>query len=154
MRTRTKNALPYEHATSGSKALAELERVLRAFGVSTFGSHTDYEQGRLIVQFTHRGRNVAVEASSRGYAAAWLIAHPHNSRMRMSRAQHEAEALRVGSIAVCSIVRDWIKGQVAAVEAGVLSFEHVFLSHILLSSGATVLGHLNTMHVLPAEAGE
>jgi hypothetical protein len=35
--------------------------------------------------------------------------------------------LRQGDVAVNSILRDWIKGQVTAVECGILSFEVVFL---------------------------
>jgi hypothetical protein len=37
------------------------------------------------------------------------------------------------------MLRDWIKGQVAAIETGILSFESAFLGHIMLPAGDTVL---------------
>jgi hypothetical protein len=38
--------------------------------------------------------------------------------------------------------RDWIKGQITAVECGILSFEGAFLGHIMLPCGETVLGRV------------
>jgi ubiquinone/menaquinone biosynthesis C-methylase UbiE len=35
--------LPYENATSGDKALAEIQRVLQRFGCQRFGVMTDWE---------------------------------------------------------------------------------------------------------------
>ena len=42
---------------------------------------------------------------------------------------------------MCSVLRDWIKGQVTAVEVGIVSFEGAFLGQILLGDGRTVLDH-------------
>ena len=50
--------------------------------------------------------------------------------------------LKQAQISVYSILRDWIKGQVTAVEVGMLSFEGAFLGQILLPSGETVLERL------------
>jgi hypothetical protein len=44
-------------------------------------------------------------------------------------------------IATCSILRDWIKGQITAVEVGILTFEGAFLGQLLLPNGRTVLEH-------------
>lgn len=132
-------SLPYENATSGSAALGDMQRILRAFGCSKFGSMIDDAEGTLLVQFEYRGRPVSVKASTKGYAAAWLKAHPYSSRTRSSLKEHERKALDVASVAVYSILRDWIKGQVAAIETGVLSFEGAFLGQMLLPSGKTVL---------------
>ncbi len=41
-------------------------------------------------------------------------------------------------IAVNSILRDWIKGQVVAIETGILTFDHVFLPYMLTHDGRTV----------------
>jgi hypothetical protein len=133
--------LPYENATSGAGALDDIRKVLTRFGCARFGTMTDNEAGELIVQFTYRGRDVSVKASFRGYAAAWLNEHPYNqSRMRRTRAQHEAGAMDQAQISVCSVLRDWIKGQITAIEVGILTFEGAFLGQILLpSSGRTVL---------------
>jgi hypothetical protein len=133
-------SLPYENATSGSGALDEIRKVLTRFGCSRFGTMTDNERGELLVQFTYRGRDVTVKASYRGYAAAWLHEYPYNgSRHRRTKVQHEARAMDQAQISVCSVLRDWIKGQITAVEVGILTFEGAFLGQILLSNGKTVL---------------
>lgn len=132
-------ALPYENSTSGKNAMNETQKILRSFGATSFGHFEDFEEGSVTVQFQWRERRVTIKASAKGYAAAWLRAHPYSSRMRASRQQHEARAMKQGQIAVYSILRDWIKGQVTAVEVGMLSFEGAFLGQILLPSGDTVL---------------
>lgn len=142
--------LPYENATSGENALNDIRKVLSAFGCSRFGTMTDSEQGHLMVQFSYRGRDVTATASYRGYAAAWMKAHPHSHRMKHSRAQHEQRALKQAQISVCSVLRDWIKGQVVAVETGVLTFEGAFLGQILLPDGGSVLDHVQRAGTLPA----
>jgi hypothetical protein len=42
-------------------------------------------------------------------------------------------------VAVNSILRDWIKGQITAVECGILSFESVFMPYMLTSDGRPVI---------------
>ncbi|HEL4296658.1 TPA: hypothetical protein UM674_000587 [Stenotrophomonas maltophilia] len=144
-------SLPYENATSGDKAIGEIQKMLRAFGCQRFATGEDYESGELFIQFEHRGRQVQLKASAKGYAAAWLRAHPYGPRVRASRADHEAKALKIGGIAVYSILRDWVKGQVTAIEIGMLTFEAAFLSHILLPSGQTVIEHVQHQKLLPQE---
>ncbi|PZT35101.1 hypothetical protein A7X93_00395 [Stenotrophomonas maltophilia] len=143
-------SLPYENATSGDKAIGEIQKMLRTFGCQRFATGEDYESGELFIQFEHRGRQVQLKASARGYAAAWLRAHPYGRRVRASRADHEAKALKIGGIAVYSILRDWVKGQVTAIEIGMLTFEAAFLSHILLPSGVTVIEHVQQQKLLPS----
>lgn len=144
-------SLPYENATSGSAALDDIRKVLTRFGCSRFGTMTDNAVGELIVQFSFRNRDVTVKASFKGYAAAWLREYPYNpSRHRRTRQQHEARAFDQAQISVCSILRDWIKGQITAIEVGILSFEGAFLGQILLPSGKTVLEHAQAGNLLPA----
>ncbi len=143
-------SLPYSSTTSGEKALSDLQKILSKFGCSKFGSMTDMENNELIVQFEYRGRRVSVKASSAGYAAAWLKENPWSHRRRCSRVEHERKALEIANTAVYSIVRDWVKGQVTAVETGILSFEGAFLGQILLPSGKTLLDHVNHENLLPA----
>ena len=83
-------ALPYSAATSGEKALGDIQKLLRAFGCSKFGSMVDDGAGELLVQFEYRGRQVSVKASTKGYAAAWLKEKPWTTRMHCTRQQHEA----------------------------------------------------------------
>lgn len=145
--------LPYENATSGGAALEEIRKLLTKFGCSRFGTMTDNENGELLVQFSHRGRDVTAKASYRGYAAAWLREHPHGPRTRGTRTEHERKALAQAEISVCSILRDWIKGQVMAIETGVLTFEGAFLGQILLPTGKTVLEQVEAANMLPRIEG-
>jgi hypothetical protein len=69
----------------------------------------------------------------------FLKAHPHTYRMRKSRQDYEREALEQGYIAVNSILRDWIKGQMTAVECGILSFEAVFMPFMLTRDGRPLI---------------
>ncbi len=142
-------SLPYENATAGDKAIGEIQRMLRGFGCSKFGSMIDDEAKEIVIQFESRGRIVSVRASIRGYAAAWLREHPHTTRMKTSRVEHERKAMEIASVAVYSILRDWIRGQVTAIETGILSFEGAFLGQILLSNGQTVLEHATSQMLLP-----
>jgi hypothetical protein len=145
----SKALLPYEGASSGEKALGEIQRTLEKFGCQSFGTMIDAERGVTIVQFKHRGRQVSLEASWKGYAAAWLKAHPFNSYVRGSRQDHEKKALAIGRVAVCSVLRDWIKGQVTAVECGILSFDAVFMPHMLLPTGERLIDRVTSNNLLP-----
>lgn len=145
--------LPYENATSGERALGEIQKLLRSFGCSKFGSMIDDGDGTVLVQFVYKDRNVSVKASTKGYAAAWLREHPYGPRTKASRAQHERKALDIASVAVYSILRDWIKGQITAIETGILSFEGAFLGQIMLGNGSTVLEHVANTNILPALEG-
>lgn len=131
--------LPYENCSTGKSAIADMQKILRTFGATSFGVMEDFAAGTVIVQFEYHARRVSIQASSKGYAAAWLRVHLWSSRMRCSREEHERKAIVQGQISVYSILRDWIKGQVTAVETGMLSFEGAFLGQILLSGGGTVL---------------
>ncbi len=142
--------LPYENATSGERAIQDMQKILRAFGCSSFGQMTNYDEGVLLVQFTYRGTPISVKASIAGYAAAWLKEHPYTSRTRKTKIEHERMAKEIAGTAVYSVLRDWIKGQITAVETGILSFEGAFLGQILLSSGRTVLEEVHSAKMLPA----
>lgn len=147
-------SLPYENATSGGAALEEIRKVLTRFGCSRFGTMTDAERGELIVQFSYRGGDVTATASYRGYASAWLKEHPYGPRTRGTKVDYERKAMKQAEISVCSVLRDWIKGQVVAIETGILSFEGAFLGQILLpSTGTTVLQAVQQANMLPALAG-
>ena len=142
-------SLPYSNARSGANAIAEIQKMLKKFGCQKFATGEDFDTGELFIQFEHRGRMVNMKASGRGYAAAWLKENPWTSRRKGSRAQYEAKALEIGSIAICSILRDWVKGQVTAIEVGMFSFEGAFLSHMMLPSGISVIEHIEQENILP-----
>ena len=142
-------SLPYSNARSGANAIAEIQKMLKQFGCQKFATGEDFDTGELFIQFEHRGRMVNMKASGRGYAAAWLKENPWTPRRKGSRAQHDAKALEIGSIAICSILRDWVKGQVTAIEVGMFSFEGAFLSHMMLPSGISVIEHIEQERILP-----
>jgi hypothetical protein len=72
--------------------------------------------------------------------------------MKAARAEHERRALKQAEIPVYLILRDWIKGQVTAIEAGMLSFKGAFLGQILLPSGETVLERVTATNMLALAA--
>lgn len=138
--------LPYENANSSGVALDDIRNILTRFGCTRFGTITDSEHGDLIIHFTYKGREVRVKASFKGYAAAWLDENPYNGqRVRVTKEDYEKKAVAQAEISVCSILRDWIKGQATAVETGVLSFEGAFFGQILLKNGETVLEYLSAL---------
>lgn len=144
-------ALPYESSTSGERALGEIQKILRGFGCNKFGSMVDDAEGVILVQFEYRGREISVRASINGYASAWLKAHPYNSNHRYPRAKHQQRAKDVASVAVYSILRDWIKGQVTAIETGILSFDAAFLAQTMLpGKGSTIEQFITAQKLLPA----
>lgn len=142
--------LPYSNATTGQRALDEIQKILRRFGCSSFAHGADWETGDIFIQFKHMGRPVNMKASARGYAAAWLRENPYTHRRQSTKQEWESKALAIGQVAVYSILRDWVKGQTAAIDTGILTFEAAFLSHIMLPSGQTVIEHIQHENLLPA----
>jgi hypothetical protein len=134
-----KPTVPYESATSGDNARAEISKILRRFGCESVGFMDNYETHEVILAFKHRGRAVQLRASARGWAALYLREHPYRSAYaRKTSVQHEQAALAQGQKAISSILRDWVKGQVTAVECGVLQFEAVFLPYMLTNDGTAL----------------
>lgn len=147
-------SLPYENSTAGKSALVELEKILSSFGCQGYGTYTSEENGSMTVQFQWRGQRVSLEASWKGYAAAWLKAHPYGHRTRGTRTDYERKALQQARISVCSILRDWVKAQAMAIECGILSFEAAFLGQIMLPTGQTVAQYaVEKRLLLPETAG-
>ncbi len=142
-------SLPYSSASSGQNALNDIQKVLRAFNCTKFGTGEDFVTGEVSVQFEHNGQMIMMTVSSKNYAAAWLKENPWNPRKRCSRQAHEQRAGEVGSIAIYSILRDWVKGQVTAIELGLMSFEAAFLPHIVLPNGQRVMDKIVESKMLP-----
>jgi hypothetical protein len=68
--------------------------------------------------------------------------------MRGTKLDYEGRALQFGQIAVWCILREWIKGQITAVEVGMLSFEGAFLGQLMLANGQTVLERVEQENLL------
>lgn len=148
------NTVPYENATSGDAARSEVTKILRRFGCSSIGFMDDFDKKEILLAFEHRGNRVQLRASAKGWAALYLRSKPYSSRSRKTRQQYEAGALEQGLIATNSIIRDWVKGQVTAVECGVMSFSAVFLPYMLAADGRPMLEHMTQRGLLPAPLDE
>lgn len=131
--------LPYAQATSGAKAREEIIKILRRFGCESVGFMDEFSTRSVLLAFMWRGVNVQLRASAQGWANAYLRENPWATRRHTTRAVWEDRALYQGMIAVDSILRDWVKGQVTAIETGILSFEHVFMPHMLTSDGTPLI---------------
>lgn len=141
--------VPYEGATTGTKAREEITKILQRFGCERVGFMDEFADKAVVLAFQHRGRPVHLRASAKGWAAAYLKEHPWTVKRRASRQEYEAAALRQGMVAINSILRDWVKGQVTAIETGILQFDEVFLPHMLTSDGRPMLEALRDQRLLP-----
>ena len=142
-------SVPYAGATSGMKARDEITKTLQRFGCEAVGFMDDFVDGSILLAFKHRGRQVQLKASAKGWAGMYLKENPWNSRRNKSKQAWEQAALGQGLIAVNSILRDWVKGQVTAVETGILSFETVFMPHMLTDNGQTLIERVAQQGLLP-----
>lgn len=142
--------VPYENATGGASAREEITKILRRFGCTSVGFMDDYDKHEVLLAFEHRGNRVQLRASAAGWAAMYLKENPWNSQRRRAQPEYARMALNQGLIAISSILRDWVKGQVTAVECGVLSFTAVFLPYMLAADGRPMMEHIMSQKLLPA----
>ena len=131
-------SLPYEHATSGRRAIDDIKKILNRFGVDQIAEGQDFRTHTIVISFSHKDRRVKVEASAQGWCDAYIRANPYSSRMKKSLEAYQAACLEQGHMAVCSMLRDWIKGQVSAVETGLFTFETAFFGQLVTEDGRTV----------------
>ena len=104
----------------------------------------------MLLHFVHRGRQVQLRASAKGWAQMFLKANPWSDKRRSTRHDYEQNALKQGDVAVNGVLRDWIKGQVTAINSGILSFEAVFMPFMLTSDGRSLIERLAETNLLPA----
>src|SRR5689334_11294514 len=128
-------SVPYASASTGAKARGEITAVLCRFGCESVGFMDDFAKHEVLLAFTHRGRQVQLRASASGWAKMYLDANPWTYARRSTQHEWEQAALKQGHIAVNSVLRDWIKGQMTAIETGVLSFSDVFMPFMLANDG-------------------
>lgn len=138
MNPRLSGTLPYTYAKTGKAARNEITKMLAAFGCTQVGFMDDFDRDEVILQFEHRGNRIAMRLSARGWARIHLSKFPWTTRMKVGREAYEEGALAQGQIAVNSMLRDWIKGQLTAIECGMMEFDEAFLPYLLMPSGKTV----------------
>lgn len=146
-------SVPYASATSGAQAREEITKILRRFGCESVGFMDDFDDHSLLLAFKHRGRPMQLRASAKGWASLWLKENPYSTRRHSTRHAYEEQALKQGLIAVNSILRDWVKGQVMAVECGVLSFEAIFMPYMLTPNGTPLIDTLIERNMIPQIEG-
>ena len=134
----SKPGVPYAQASSGGRARGEVITLLRQFGCESVGFMDDFTDQSLMLAFQWRGRRVQLRASAKGWAAMYLRENPWHNRRRTGKEDWEQRAIEQGMVAVNSILRDWIKGQVTAIESGLLAFDQVFLPYMVTDTGETV----------------
>jgi hypothetical protein len=140
-------SIPYENATTGMRAREEITKLLHLLGCKKTGFLDDLAKHEVQLYFEHRGRPVQLNVSAKGWAQMWLRENPYTYRCRRSRTDYEQDALKQGYVAVNSILRDWIKGQVTAIETGIMSFEAVFMPFMLTNDGRPL--HERASELLP-----
>lgn len=143
-------AVPYASATTGKRARDEIKKILRRFGCEKTGFMDDDNNHEVLLPFTHRGRPFQIRVSAKGWAQMYLRENPWTPNRRASRIDYEQAALKQGYVAVNSILRDSIKGQVVAVECGIVSFEAVFMPYMLTADGRPVIERLAETNLLPS----
>jgi len=140
---------PYATARSGAHAREEISKILQRLGCESVGFMDNFSDHSVILAFKHRGRSIQLTASGKGWAALYLKDQPWSHRRHITKADYEAKALKQGMIAINSILRDWVKGQVTAVECGMLSFGAVFMPYMLTSDGRTLYERASEINLLP-----
>jgi hypothetical protein len=150
MARQRRETVPYETATSGAAARDEITRMMRRFGCESVGFMDDFDKHEVLLAFTHRGRQVEMRASARGWAALYHKAKPYGPRTRGTKMDYERRVLMQGLTAINSILRDWVKGQLTAVECGMMPFEAVFMPHVVLPDGRTLIEAVTAAKMLPA----
>jgi hypothetical protein len=141
-------AIPYENATSGSAAREETTKLLRQMGCSSVGWMDDFDTSEVLLAFTHNGQRVQMRASAKGWAAWYLRENPWNKNRRSTPEQHEYNALKQGLIAINSILRDWVKGSVTAVQCGLMTPESMFLAHMVAPDGRALIEVVRSSNLL------
>jgi hypothetical protein len=151
MKKRGTMGVPYAGATTGTKAREEISKILRGFGCEEIGFADRFDEHEVLLYFKHRGRQVHLSASAKGWARLYLKARPWTYNRRSTKQEWEQAALRQGHVAVNSILRDWIKGQVTAGECGLLSFEAVFMPFMLTGDGRPLIERVGELLPKPDE---
>jgi hypothetical protein len=127
---------PYASATSTRSQDETKKLLLEKLGCEEAGFYDKPGTHEVLLQFKHRGREVQLRVSARGWAALYLKRRPWNySRSRATRQDYEQAALKQGYIAANSLLRDWVKSAITMIECGITSFEAAFFGYLLTADG-------------------
>jgi hypothetical protein len=71
-RKKPMGSIPYASATSDMRAREEIRKILSRFGCESIGFMDDNARHEVLLAFTHRGRQIQLNVSARGWAQMWL----------------------------------------------------------------------------------
>ena len=145
--------LPYQDATAGGRAMEDVRRLLERFGCTRTGFEEDTVAGEVTLHFQHEMGHVRFTASYVGWARLFLEANPWTTRRRVTAEEWEARALKQGRVAVWSVIRDWVKAQLTAVETGITTAETVLLPWLVVADDGATLHEALADGRLPALPG-
>jgi len=140
---------PYAQATNNPRAREETRKFLLRFGCQSISFIDDGDD--VLLAFEHCGQNFQIRVSAKEWAAMWLKKNPWNRTRRSTREEWEQKALRQGLNSVNSVLRDWIRGQLTAIRAGMLSFEVAFMPYTLTANGRTMAERIAELKLLPSD---
>jgi len=114
------------------KSKAEIERTLRRYGASSFAYYADHQ--RAIIAFVKNGRQIRFALPMPDPNDRQFTHHQRGPRTAAVRESMYEQATRQKWRALNLV----LKAKLEAVDAGIVSFEDEFMSHMVLPNGATV----------------
>jgi len=120
--------VPYSRANS-SKPRDEITKLLIRLGCTKVGFMDELEEHAVVLFFVHRGNPVRLKVSALGWAEMYLKDHPKTPL---------PTAIKQGLIAINSILRDWVKGMVTAIETNAFTADALFLPFVVSPKGTTL----------------
>lgn len=134
------------------KSRMEIEQTLTRFGAEQFNYAHDHAQGKAMVQFCAKERQVRFMLTLPDKKDREFTLHKKGYQQRTPEAAYklweQACRQRWRALALC------IKAKLAAVEAGITEFEDEFLAHIVLPGNRTVAHWLRPQLEQLSETGE
>lgn len=129
-------SLPYSDSEANPlQAQARIRKMLLKFGVSRLRFDEDIEKGEIKVEFIYKEFPVSLPVNIHRLAERYLEDDPWTPRRRSSRSEWATKKKEVAQNAAFSLLEDFLKGLLMAVELGVFSFEEIFLSYFRDAQG-------------------
>lgn len=118
------------------RSRAEIERLLRKYGASRFGTMTDFDSRKAVVQFIWSGIAVQMEIA---------LPDPKDARFRMTPARRRVRSVQAQAEEYeAEVRRKWrclalaIKAKLVAVDDGIATFESEFMPYMVAADGVTL----------------
>lgn len=127
-----------------SRSLEQIRNLLQQFGASEFsfyeafeGSDEDEKHEIMAINFKYKQFPVMFKIDLEKLVQAWLEEDPWNHRRRLSRAEYTAKIREQVKPTAMRILAHHLKALFNAVEAGLVTFEEIFLAKfVVMQDGA------------------